>query len=139
MDFISFDIAKTLKTKRFDVPVYASIRLIYSDRPDTKITVFSDPENFNEIPEEENYYCTYSCPLYQTVIDWLNSVHNIHIGIYPVSVKQYNGIDIVCYQSDIYRIDEKEHTLIIYNKKEHDSRKNAVKYVVEYCINNLIS
>ncbi len=74
-DFVSFEVAKLLKEKGFDVPCLAHW-FIGTDR---NFSISNTPRNWNEIKTNLDWL---SRPTLQMAMKWLREVHNIHCDIH---------------------------------------------------------
>ena len=122
-DYVSFELAKLLKEKGFDVYVSS----FYDDEGE-----FSGKEvnwNWNIGPR-------YSAPTFQMAMKWLREVHRIHISITPLSFEDgifwmYKIIklwsDNNC--SELHRSDSR----VGFNTYEE-----ACEAAIKYCLENLI-
>ena len=72
-DFVSFNVAKLLKEKGFNVPVWTR----YEDDED-KDVIFGDKYNWNNSPMGQT-----SAPTLQMVMKWLREVHKLAFIISP--------------------------------------------------------
>ena len=113
-DYVSFETAKLLKDKGFDVPCMGR----YSVRS-----------------KEFHLDCTRLCnngglfecsaPTHQMAMKWLREVHKLHIEPHIQSYKNYNG--------DIYNLDGE---LLLGFPSE--SPEQACETAILYCLKNLI-
>ena len=126
-DYVSFDTAKLLKDKGFDVPIYTEIHKEFKDeRPDAFIWRSERKENFNDTRSEGFY----SCPTIQMAMKWLREVHNIHIGINPISGEGYNAT--------IYDVADFDDYEIISDTKFFFHVEEACEAAVKHCLEKLI-
>lgn len=79
-DYVSFEIAKLLKEKGFDVPCLAHW-YIGTDR---HFSISNTSQNWNEIKTDLDWL---SCPTLQMAMKWLRIEHNIHIEPHIVKTK----------------------------------------------------
>jgi hypothetical protein len=82
-----------------------------------------------------NYKCfrerrCYSAPTLQMTMRWLREVHNIHIGINPISGKGYNAT--------IYDVADFDDYGIISDTKFFFHVEQACEAAIKYCLENLI-
>lgn len=119
-DFVSFEIAKLLKEKGFNVPVWTR----YEDNDEV---IFGDKYNWNNSPIGQ-----ISAPTYQMAMKWLREVHNIYIGIFPTHNIFSDSID---YEWQTYNAsyDVTGDSDAFFNIYE-----DAVEDVIKYCLENLI-
>ena len=134
-DYVSFEVAKLLKEKGFNIPVYHSIRKVYKDeRPDTSIWRSDRPENYNDIEEGNNHYCSYSCPTLQMAMKWLREEHNVYIDICTLSQLSY------CYR--VCLVSDTTGTLYEDYACEEGERfysyREACDFALEYCLENIL-
>lgn len=75
--YCSFEIAKLLKEKKFDIP---SLR--WYDKDGNVVAKLTTPKTPLDYFKDEYYYL---CPTHQMAMAWLREKHNIHIEIeaYP--------------------------------------------------------
>jgi hypothetical protein len=127
-DYVSFEVAKLLKEKGFREPVYHSINKTYRDDSDDASIWTSDrPENHNDIPEEKNHFCTYSCPTIQMAMKWLREVHG-----YLIVVGNKHG-------NYVYLIkDLKADTDLGISHDDYTTYEEACEAAIKYCLENLI-
>lgn len=80
-DYVSFEVAKMLQEKGFDIPVLAFYwsekSNMYQRRKDKIIILNNQKSNWNEDPD-----VMYSCPTHQMAMAWLRGVHNIKVNIW---------------------------------------------------------
>jgi hypothetical protein len=115
VNFVSFKIAKLLKKLNIILPHYAwyneaQLLIVNSDEPEYETISMSIHDIVNKSPE--NPIGAYPCPLLQTLVDWLEIEHNIHIVPTP-NIGNKNGYDsfpIVGWKSDVLipNLDNKE-------------------------------
>jgi len=110
-DYVSFETAKLLKEKGFDIPVK------YYYWKDT--TIHSSCYNWNEETEK------YSKPTLQMSMKWLREVYKLHIEPHIQTYKNYNG--------NIYNLDGE---LLLGFTGE--SPEQACEVAIKYCLKHLI-
>lgn len=119
-DYISFEVAKLLKEKGFDINCYCH----YSS--DGRIQHWNYQTPSDGIP----------CPTIQMVLKWLRELYGLMIVVHP----SY-PIDGIKYESLIYRLTELKDASVDeynYNDKEYDNYEQACESAIKYCIENLI-
>lgn len=117
--YVSFETAKLLKEKGFDEPC----RYYYS----------SDGKIYRVYGLKDRNYTgvnTFSVPFQALAMKWLREVHNIHIGINPISGKGYNAI--------IYDVADFDDYGIISDTEFFFHVEEACEAAIKYCIENLI-
>ena len=126
-DYVSFEVAKLLKEKGFDEPIWTC----YED--DNEV-IFGDKYNWNNSPFGHT-----SAPTLQMAMKWLREMHNIHIAaLCPI-------VDV---DTDVFGV---KYNVVISNLKnnclafntgiednEYDTYEEAVEAAIEYCLENLI-
>lgn len=130
-DYVSFETAKLLKDKGFNVPIYTKIHKEFKDeRPDAFIWRSERKENFNDTRSEGFY----SCPTIQMAMKWLREVHHLFIQI------EYECED--CFVSDIYSMTDydeygghKHYPPTFVNCKTYEQ---ACEVAVKHCLEKLI-
>lgn len=142
-DYVSFEVAKLLKEKGFREPVYHSINKTYrDDRDDVSIWTSSRPENHNDIPEEKNHFCTYSCPTIQMAMKWLREEHNKIIVPSIRVIDPITGI-IDCYCVGIYYIPKNNGGALCFisptPESGYSSYEEACEVGIKYCLENLMN
>jgi len=129
-DYVSFELAKLLKEKGFDVPCeyfYVDGKLVMSQGFDC---------NWNG---GESLYTDYknecSAPTIQMVMKWLRVQHNLHIMVDCIGSENYMPtIQFTCNSKDI---------MVESNKSKiggngFDSFEDACESAIKYCLDNLI-
>lgn len=129
--YVSFETAKLLKEKGFDVAVRTSIELIYLDRDDTEMIFHLDADNWNAYSSEHRL----SCPTLQLACKWMREVHNLCIEPYRTASGYLYTISKIWTGSEIYS-DE-------FNGDDEDSGQwttyeKACEAAIKYCLKNLI-
>lgn len=124
-DYVSFEVAKLLKDKGFNAPVWTR----YEDDED-KDVIFGDKYDWNSSPMGQT-----STPTLQMAMKWLREVHNICITIYP---DKENG-----YEAVLYNIKDDVEIILqsfgIYGSHIfEDSYEEAVEAALKYALENLI-
>jgi hypothetical protein len=135
-DYCSFEVAKLLKEKGFDEPVYHSINKTYrDDRDDVSIWTSDRPENHNNIPEEKNHFCTYSCPTIQMAMKWLREKGIIITVVYMRYSLQTIGAQLMFG----FNIQNVQGELLFENiDVAYDSYEQAEMDAIKYSLENLI-
>ena len=128
-DYVSFEVAKLLKEKGFDTPVWTR----YED--DNEV-IFGDKNNWNNSPMGQ-----ISAPTHQMAIKWLREVHNVVIVIEPHTYNYINEKN----SSYVFAIWEGDNYIEIYSYKNSGLRgilyptyEEAVEASLKYCLENLI-
>ena len=117
-DYVSYNTAKLLKEKGFDVPDYYCSR-VYSDKGTLQGV---ESVRFNGI----KYI---SAPTLQMAMKWLREMHDLFIGVEYVNIL---GLGYV-YQSTIYRFGD-DNICCLYDK----SYEKSIEAAIKYCLENLI-
>ena len=122
-DYVSFEVAKLLKEKGFNEPIWTR----YED--DNEV-IFGDKYDWNNSPMGQ-----ISAPTLQMAMKWLREVHNICITIYP---DKENG-----YEAVLYNIKDDVEIILqsfgIYGSHIfEDSYEEAVEAALKYCLDNLV-
>lgn len=119
--YVSFEIAKLLKEKGFNEYCFA----LYDSN---KILIQSGIRLNNiQVGRVEG---SYSAPTLQMAMKWLREVHNIHIGINPISGKGYNAT--------IYDVADFDDYGIISDTESFFHVEQACEAAIKYCLENLI-
>ena len=135
--YVSFETAKLLKEKGFDVNVINSWHIVPSETcnfEDLEKVVCGD---INEPEYSEDYYPLITL---QMAMKWLREVHNIFICIFPSEV----GAVVMDYTYALYKIDAKNfyfEDLGIQGRAKNISEISYEKTVeagIKYCLENLI-
>ena len=126
-DYVSFEIAKLLKEKGFDIPcncygAYNGVNLTY------RLCITDKYTNWNKHTDK----FIISCPTLQMAMKWLREVHNIFIqitvdfsdGAYPMY--------------DVCVVDLARCTSIIINGYNRYSCEETIKAGIKHCLENLI-
>ena len=120
-DYYSYEIAKLLEEKGFDIPVWTR----YEENNDE--VIFGDKYNWNNSPMGQ-----ISAPTHQMAMKWLREVHNIYIDISPTYSEIEKTIHFIwqVFDSNYDGIGDCE---IFYGKYE-----TACEAAIKYCLENLI-
>lgn len=130
--YVSYEVAKLLKEKGFNIPITTACHKIYNDdRPDTSMWVSSALEDWNDISEENNVAKVYSCPTQALAMRWLREVHNLYIVIFPES--DIEVFYIKGFNFDIWTPVGNE-----YDRKNYKTYEEACEAAIKYCLENLI-
>lgn len=128
-DYVSFEVAKLLKEKGFDEATnryynaqYDEIRTV----SDTFMTHWNNEEHMKRLMMEG----ALAIPTLQMACRWLRDVHNIHIGINPISGKGYNAT--------IYDVADFDDYGIISDTEFFFHPEEAVEAALKYTLENLI-
>ena len=115
-DYVSFEVAKLLKEKGFDVATFHD----YDER---------GIRWFEEVLVNHNSQGGIACPTIQMAMKWLREIHKIHITIYP-----YGDYSCDNYQFDIY----KNSILTVSKDDGFMTYEEACEAAIKYCLENLI-
>ena len=125
-DFCSFEVAKLLKEKGFDVPVNYEYHY--------KITIpqfHRKKHNFNGIEYSKCSSEWYSAPTHQMAMKWLREMHNINIDIVPIwNQKRFE------YQVFVVTPENAKQCYI--DDKLYLGYEDAVEAALKYALENLI-
>ena len=112
-DYVSFETAKLLKEKGFDVNCYTHYS---SDGQNVYYNYQTPSDGIN-------------MPTLQMAMKWLRQVHKVHITTYPYG-------DYFCdnYQFDIY----KNNNFILSKDEGYMTHEQACEAAIKYCLENLI-
>jgi len=132
-DYISFETAKLMKEKGFDVPTY-SVWVDHSKLVGCPagISMFPNVENWNAIDDgmSDIYF---SAPTLQMAMKWLREVHKLHIVIDVHESYAYEPkIVFIWYVWNLNT--HKKFTIINYSETFEQTCENAIMY----CLTNLI-
>lgn len=126
-DYCSFEVAKLLKEKGFDVPCLAHW-FIGTDR---NFSISNTPQNWNEIKTDLDWL---SCPTHQMAMKWLREEKNIFIVIEP-HVYDYINEKNKSYTCSLWVGDNYYEYL---ESKDYPSYEEAVEVALKYSLENLI-
>ena len=132
-DYVSFEIAKLLKEKGFNVPCFA----YYSEYIDNWRTLKmwkKYPKTYDTV--RNNGYVL--VPTLQIAMKWLREVHKIYIYTnIRIILEQWAGYDI-----DIYKTNTNDCLLgkvvSLKGLKDNTSYEQACESAIKYCLENLI-
>lgn len=124
--YCSYEVAKLLKEKGFNVPVWTR----YENNDDNNEVIFGDKYDWNNSPMGQ-----ISAPTHQMAMAWLREKHNVCITIYPDKENGYeavlydteNDVEIVLQSFGVYGIH-------IYEVIYEDAVEEALKYTLENLI-----
>lgn len=122
-DYVSFEIAKLLKGKGFDI----NTLMVYS-------------QNGNFMPDgaiEDTYQVFYAAPTLQMAMKWLREVHNLHIEVYRTACGYLYIISKVPTGSDLYD-DGDAYDGDDENSGQWTTYEKACEDAIKYCLENLI-
>ena len=124
--YCSKEVSKLLKEKGFD----EELSMVYTSYSDLcKCYRYDSIRNSNYNDITKNYFeCT--APTHQMAMRWLREVHNIHIGINPISEKGYNAT--------IYDVADFDDYGIISDTEFFFHPEEAIEAALKYCLENLI-
>lgn len=128
-DYVSFETAKLLKEKGFDIP------LNYFYNSDGR-KCYATSYNWNQTTGD---FQDYSCPTLQMAMKWLREKHNLSISVFLLNV--VDG-EYIGYHADIELMAEWIENLNKFKKvslsKTFHSYEQACESAVKYCLENLI-
>ena len=131
-DYVSFETAKLLKEKRFDIPCdrwYSEYTPQYYGN-EKHICIEFDEHNRHE----NNYEFICYAPTLQMIMKWLREVHRIDIEVRTHYLNYLKPNDIRYYSGKILKGSEDViHT--IYSK---DTYEEVCELAIKYCLENLI-
>lgn len=125
-DYVSFEVAKLLKKKGFDIETNT---YYYATSEYTKNEMYKSPNNTNWNNNE--YY--YSAPTHQMAMKWLRENYDLHIIVYPY--KRGTSAKGWCCQVFL------TYNLLGYDKYTNEtcnSYEDAVGEALKYSLENLI-
>ena len=133
-DYVSFEVAKLLKSKKFHVPT----RSHYDSRGGFGFFDISkiDWNNYKCFRERR----CYSAPTIQMAMKWLREVHNFHIAVVPCEV----GAGVMDYTYVLYKIDAKNFYFENLGIQGRAKNVNEISYeqsceaAIKYCLEKLI-
>lgn len=120
--YVSFETARLLKEKGFDINTDTSYVVDNTNRPAVKVGDF-----LHNMPRNEKHLI--AAPTQALAMRWLREVHNLHIDI-DVSEGDWNPCVIEL--EDWSVVSEYD------TEKTQDTYENAVEYALKYCLTNLI-
>jgi len=137
--YVSFETAKLLKKKGFDIECYGYYDLTKNE--DHQLEHSGSEMDSNDGPD-----CYISAPTQQMVMRWLREFHNIHIVIKcrsRVLINKANSKiqNVTEYYYEIYGIKENNLYMVCdLDKGEFwSSYEEAVEAAIKYCLENLIN
>ena len=121
-DYVSFEVAKLLKEKGFDIPIWTR----YEDGNEV---IFGDKYDWNNSPMGQ-----ISAPTHQMTMKWLRKVHNILLWIIPA---QENGKFV--YIVEVWTWNEEEGIYeCAYAPMPRKEPEQAIETAIKYSLENLI-
>ena len=127
-DYVSFEIAKLLKEKGFDV---------YGDGSfNSGIEVFAEYSpsgTFNKCSTSKPHQKAYPAPTLQMAMKWLREVHNIDINVYAESISHKKRYTISIWKN-IQKDDAINDVILGVSTIYEEACETAIKY----CFENLI-
>ena len=120
-DYVSFEVAKLLKEKGFDVPVWTR----YED--DNEV-IFGDKYNWNNSPIGQT-----SAPTHQMAMKWLREVHGLSVETF--SIKGTSNVFPVFWKGNVVKLLTQDRA---FNGELVGSYEEAVEAALKYCLENLI-
>ena len=129
-DYVSFEVAKLLKEKGFDVPcncygAYSEVNLIY------RLCITDKYTNWNKHTSK----VIISCPTLQMAMKWLREVHHVACFICP-SIEQ--GFHTNKWNSYIDKLSDNFPKDPLWFVETSDSYEQACESAIKYCLENLI-
>ena len=121
-DYCSFEVAKLLREKGFDEPIWTR----YEDNNEV---IFGDKYNWNNSPMGQT-----SAPTHQMAMKWLREVHNIFIDIGYDDLDFYWLIESIADNVPI----QNRPKLLKNGTACHRTYEEAVEVAIKYCLENLI-
>ena len=118
-DYVSFELAKLLKEKGFDVPIWTRYE-------SSNEVIFGDKYNWNDSSKGQ-----ISAPTHQMAMKWLREVHKIYIDISTTYSEEEKTMHYIwqIFNSEYDGIGDCE---IFYGKYE-----DACETSIKYCLENL--
>jgi hypothetical protein len=130
-DYISFETAKLLKEKGFDVPTK------YFFNTNGLCCQGENSYNWNDDKDVDDVCEDYSRPSIYVAMKWLREVHNLHISIemgFDVDNRQY-----FFFAPSICKFSNKTGEYQTpFGEKEFDTYEQATEAAIKYCLENLI-
>ena len=120
-DYVSFEVAKLLKEKGFDTPVWTRYENDYDGNNEV---IFGDKYDWNNSPMGQ-----ISAPTHQMAMKWILEKYNVSI---EVSALKRNYWVYTIYKILDNKVKE------LYNDGEFKSHEKAVEAALKYCLENLI-
>lgn len=118
--YVSFEVAKLLKEKGFDVPTH----VFYNPKKDYIL-------KFDPCLIDRNAGIYVSAPTHQMVLAWLREVHNIHIDI-------CSNWDVIHWIYQVFVITPRTAHNSYVDKILYTSYEQAVEAGIKYALENLI-
>lgn len=116
-DYVSFETAKLLKEKGFEVYRYSAMY----DKNGILV-----PFSFKRVTNSEKRRFAYEAPTLQMAMKWLREVHHIALNVcYLIGMWSYS----------VYRTDVSSSGL---NSEDFDTYEEACEAGIRYCLENLI-
>lgn len=137
-DYVSFETAKLLKEKGFDLPCHATY--------DTAVTggkpKFSEYEVLNYFPygmknSDDKYSMVISAPTLQMAIKWLRKEHNLAISTSVTVDGWRSGVSRIKLDGEGYVVDIID-GIDGGNIPNCDTYEEACEAAIRYCLENLI-
>ena len=136
-DYVSFETAKLLKEKGFDVPCNTFFVVGENKKDRTKerfsySSVIADRNSYNsELPEHEYV----SAPTLQTAMKWLREVHNLSVEVYRTACGYVSCIVAIPSGTDIKFLEEEGDDL---PSGQYTTWDKACEAGIKYSLENLI-
>lgn len=130
-DYVSFETAKLLKERGFNVPCRANYRSCY---PHDKVPFYHGlPKDFNGKEYERLNSEWFSAPTIQMVMKWFLQEHNIYVNVVPSVEGCYWTGKWHSYVANLNERDPVGRFIGTFNSCEE-----AAEEAIKYCLENLI-
>jgi hypothetical protein len=129
-DYVSFEIAKLLKEKGFNVPCRSNYRSKYCK--DLRPFYHNFPKDFNGKEYENLNSEWYSAPTHQMALKWLRETHDIDFDINTTGSRHVRRYHLAIWENK----DEEMVTInpIGYFNKWEQACEAAIKYCLEHLL-----
>ena len=124
-DYVSFEIAKLLKEKGFDTPVWTRYENDYDGNNEV---IFGDKYDWNNSPMGQ-----ISAPTHQMAMRWLREVHGLSVETF--SIKGTSNVCPVFWKGNVVKLLTQDRA---FNGELVGSYEEAVEASLKYCLENLI-
>ena len=139
-DYVSFETAKLLKEKGFNVPLW----FYYDSNEELGLAFWSGwEEDWNNCLINNEPTPFISAPTHQMVVKWLRREHNLHVFTIPVfeDVEYQPGEwqeEMTGYRYEIVNINPNSKIIKDYPKIRALTSESAYEAAIKYCLENLI-
>jgi hypothetical protein len=124
-DYVSFEVAKLLKEKGFNVPTW-----FYYQNKELKLASWSGwDEDWNHCLINDKPSTLISAPTIQMVMKWLRNIHGLFIHIDVIR-------ETSCWLADIQDI--KDDVNVYPVKEDFSNYEGACEAAIKYCLENLV-